>query len=291
LRSSGYALVAPLIAVLSFVELYPLLTTIYISVAGYGEGSTFQGVGYYLRMVSDPQLGLAVYTSVAFAAGGTTLALLIGLGYSLLLTQLRTGRALVETLLLAPLATAPIVAGVIWSPNAVWDDINTFIHFVLGLPYLDLTNYLVYFPIMILSYAWEWSPIMMLLALSLIQEIPKEVREAAEVHGASAWKSFRMILLPAVAKSPVTAFVLVVTFVDGLRSFEIPFAWSTWVAQPNAGSSVDTLSLLLFKLLVEPTYGLPIGYISAVAVTLLAVTLAAALALMALTRRLGGIRG
>jgi multiple sugar transport system permease protein len=216
------------------------------------------------------------------------LALAIGLFLSFLLSQRIKGRALFEAFFITPLAVAPIVVGVVWSPSAVWDDVNTFVHFVLKLPYIDLLSPFVFFPTMILSEAWEWSPLIMLVALSIIASVPKEIFEAASLHGASPAQVFRKIALPTILRSPVMQFVIVLRLIDSMRAFEIPFAWSTWVGYQQAiGSPVDTLSLYLYKLMFVPVYHFPAPFISAVAISLLVITLIGASTLLRLMRVIG----
>ncbi len=186
-----------------------------------------------------------------------------------------------------PLAVAPITVGVVWSPTGFWDDIDTFWHYVLHLPFFNVADVYLAFPIMILSDAWEWAPIIMLVALSVISGVPKEIFEAASLHGASSIQVFRKLGVPTILKSRVMQFMIVLRFIDSMRAFEIPYTWSTWISLPNAGSPIDTVSLLIFKLLAIPTYGFPISYISTIAVILLAITLSATTVLYALMKRLG----
>ena len=283
----GYLLFLPLFAVLAFVEIYPLLVSIYFSVTDYNHGGLFVGLVNYVQVITDTRFLHSLIVSLAYSLGSMSLCFLIGLIFAYTLSQLGSSKSFFESLFLAPLAIAPITVGVIWSPSGVWDDINTFIHFQLRLPYIDLTNFAIAFPIMILSDAWEWFPIVMLVALSILASIPKQVFEAAALHGASSWQVFRQIAIPAIMKSPVMQFLLVLRFIDSMRTFEIPFTWSSWLSQPNAGSPVDTISLLLFKLLTIPTYGFPISYVSAVALALVIVTLSVSCVLFSLMKRLG----
>ncbi len=284
MRGKGYLALVPLIAVLLIVEAYPLAYTFYLSITDYSSGA-FVGGANYLQLWSLGYFGQSVLTSLAYALGSTLLALLIGLGLAYEVSLLRRGKGTLEVVLLAPLAVSPIFAGTIWGPSGVWDDVNTFWHFVLGQPFFNAAASNFYFPAMVLSDAWEWSPLIMLVALGIMGATPSGVYEAAEVSGASRWETFRRISLPSILRSPVMQFVIVIRLVDALRTFEIPFAWSTWISLPQAGTPLDTISLLLFKLFTLPDYGFPIGEISAMAVALLLVTLAATTVLFTLLRR------
>lgn len=271
MRQRGILLLLPVLVALAFVEAYPIGYTLYLSIFDYHTG-LYVGFANYGAMVASSDFWSSVATSVLYSAGSTVLAVAMGVLLAFQLTLLPRGRSLVESIYLAPLALSPVVVGVVWSPSAVWDDFNTFTHFVLGLPFVNVTSYGFFFPIMLVSDAYEWSPILMLVSLGVISGLRGEVREAAVVHGATTWQVFRKVYLPAIMRSPVFGFVVVLRFVDAMRAFEIPFTWSTWLSLPGAGSPTDTLSLYLFKLFSVPAYGFPIGLISAVAATLAIVT-------------------
>lgn len=283
--TSWYLLLIPLFAVLAVVEFYPLLSGISLSLT---DANGNFSVANYAEMLSDPAFFTAIGVSLLYSVWSTALCLVIGFTLTFLVTQRVRGRGFFEAVFIFPLAVSPILAGVLWSPSSIWDDILVFTHFVLGLPYLDELSPTFYYPAMTLSEAWEWSPLIMLVALSIINSQAKQIFEAAELHGASAWRRFTMIALPTVIRSPVMQFIIVLRLIDSLRAFEIPLAWSNWVGfQSLIGSPVDTLSLFLYKLIFVPLYHFPLGLVSAIGVALLAVTLVAAFALIRLLGRIG----
>jgi multiple sugar transport system permease protein len=150
-----------------------------------------------------------------------------------------------------------------------------------------VTSYGFYFPIMILSDSWEWAPMMMLVASSVLASVPKQVYEASEVFGASKWKTFTRVGIPSIVNSPVIHFMIIIRYVDAMRTFEIPFTWSGWLSYTHPGAPTDALGLYLFKLLLIPPSGLiPIPIISAAALVLLAATLTATGLLFRLMRSL-----
>jgi ABC-type sugar transport system permease subunit len=274
---SAYLLLVPLVAILALVEVYPLAVSIYLSFTNYSAGGAFVGASNYASLFSQNAFWDAVATSLLYADGSVALSTVLGVLFAYLLTRVRRGRGFFEAVFLMPLAAAPIIAGIVWAPSAVWDDLNTFWHFVLGQPFFNVTSYHLYFPIMILSDSWEWAPMMMLVALSVLASVPKQVYEASETFGASKWKTFTSVGIPAILSSPVIRFMVIIRYVDAMRTFEIPFAWSGWLSYTQPGSPTDTLGLYLFKLLLIPPSGLiPIPIISAAALVLLAATLTAA---------------
>ena len=282
-----YLVLLPLGILLAAVEVYPLLVSLYFSVTNYNAGGIFVGLANYVQAFSDPDVYYSIAISVAYAAGSTLLCIALGLVLAFIVLQLKKSKGFFESVFLLPLAVAPISVGIAWSPSGFWDDVNTFWHFILGQPYIDFTNFAIAFPIIIWSDAWEWAPIMMLVALSVLSGVPKEIFEAASLHGGSAIQVFRRIAVPTILKSRVMQFMIVLRLIDALRAFEIPFSWSSWISLPNAGSPIDTVSLLLFKLFSVPVYGFPISLISAVAVILLVITLASTTVLYSFMKRMG----
>lgn len=281
-----YLFFVPLFALLSLIEFYPVLDSIYSSLVG--TGGSLQ-LSNYSAMVADAAFWNSVNISVLYSMTSTFMALGLGLGLTFVLTENLRGRGFFEALYVTPLAVAPIVVGTLWSPPAMWDDIQAFLHFVLKLPYLNELSPAFFFPVMSYSEAWEWAPLMMLVALSIIKSTPREVYESAELYGASGFRKFRKVTLPIVMRSPVMQFVIVLRFMDAMRAFEIPQSWAGWVSSTTAvGSPVDTLSLFLYKLMFVPTYNFPVGLISAVAVSLFAVSLIAAAFMLGLVKAIGG---
>jgi ABC-type sugar transport system permease subunit len=281
-----YLLLLPLLVVLSVIEFYPLLDSVYLSLTNPGGGL---GLSNYQAMIGNYSFWTSANVSILYSLSSTIIALAIGLALTFVLVQDFRGKGFYEILYILPLGVAPIVVGTLWSPASVWDDFQSFWHFVLGFPYINELTPLFYFPVMSFSEAWEWAPLILLVSVSIVNSTPKAIYEAAELHGASAFQKFRMVTIPTILGSPVTQFVIVLRFIDAMRAFEIPLSWSNWVGHPNAvGSPVDTLSLFMYKLLFIPSFGFPIGLVSAVAVTLFGITLVGATILLRLLRTMGG---
>jgi multiple sugar transport system permease protein len=280
-----YLLLIPIFIVLAVIEFYPLLYGVYLSVTG--PDGTFT-LGNYSRMVLDGSFWNSVAVSLTYSSLSTAFALTIGFGLAFLVSQRFWRRGIFEGIFILPLAAAPLMVGIVWGPAAVWDDFQTFTHFILGLQYFSETTIWFFFPVMSFSEAWEWAPLIMLVSVSILGSIPKEIYEAARLHGATPWQQFRMISIPTLLGSPVMQFVLVLRFVDAMRAFEIPLSWSTWIGYETAvGSPVDSLSLYLYKLLFIPSFGFPLPTVSAIAVALLVVTLISATAMIRLLGAVG----
>ena len=210
MKRTGYLLVLPVLAALGVVEAYPIGYSIYLSVTNYSD-SSFVGLSNYWQMLTSGYFFPALGTSILYATGSVVLSVVLGVLLAFQLFQLQRLRGFFQSLFLVPLAMAPIVVGVIWAPAGIWDDFNTFWHFVLGQPYFNPASYGFFFPVMVLSDVYEWSPLIMLVALGIMVGVRPEVYEAAKVHGASTWQIFRRVIVPSVARSPAMQFVLLIT--------------------------------------------------------------------------------
>jgi ABC-type sugar transport system permease subunit len=280
-----YLLLVPIFAVLSVVEFYPLLYGVYLSLTTPSGSATLAN---YSQMVSDGDFWESVAVSLTISVLSTVLALGLGLALTFLILQATRWRGLLEAVFLAPLAMAPIAVGIVWAPSTVWDDFQTFWHFTIGLPYFNELSTLFYLPVMSLSEAWEWAPLVMLVCISIINSTSKSIYDAATLNGASAWQVFRDITVPSILRSPVMQFVIVLQFIGAMWIFDIPLAWSSWLGfSTSVGSPADTVSLFLFKLLFVPGFGDPIQLVSAMAIALLVITLVGATVMLRLLAKMG----
>jgi len=280
-----YVLLIPIFVVLSVIEFYPLLYGVYLSLTGSNGSATLAN---YSQMVSDGDFWDSVAVSLAISALSTILAFSLGLALTFLILQATRWRSLLEAVFLAPLAVAPIAVGIVWAPSTVWDDFQTFTHLILGLPYFNELSVLFYLPVMSLSEAWEWAPLVMLVCMSIVSLTSKTIYDAARLNGASARQVFRDITIPSIVRSPVMQFVIVLQFIGAMWAFEIPLAWSRWLGfSTSVGSPADTLSLFLYKLLFIPSFGDPIRLVSAIAVALLVLTLVGTTVMVRLLAKMG----
>jgi multiple sugar transport system permease protein len=278
-------LLVPALCVLAVIEFYPLMYGLYLSLTGANEGATLAN---YSTLLSDGDFWSSVAVSLEISVLGTLLEFCLGLALAFLVLQAARGRQFLEAVFLAPLAMAPIAVGIAWAPSTVWDDFQTFIHFILKLPYFNELSPLFYIPVIALSEAWEWAPLVMLVCLGIADSTSKEVYDAATLNGASSWQVFRDVTIPSVLRSPVMRFVIVLQFIQAMWVFEIPLAWSNWLGYSTAvGSPADTVSLFLYKLLFLPNLGDPVHLVSAMALVLLVITLVGTTILVRLLRRIG----
>ena len=272
MKRTLYLFLLPTVAALLLVEGYPAIYSLYLSVTQFPEPA-FVGADNYIQMATDPVFWESLRVTLLYVSSSVTLAFIIGLAFALFLFHEKRQNRILHTILILPIAVSPLIAGLLWSPSAIWDDINVFLKFVLGLPTIIMTNPNFAMTLMIISESWLWAPLFMLVFLSVLQSIPKEILEAAEVHGASTFQIFGRITFPLIIRSPVVVIIVAIKTIDTLRSFEIPFTWIGWIGQEKLGSPIDTLSVIMYKMMIFPIYEFPISYVATISLTLLVISL------------------
>src|SRR5262245_10242874 len=113
-RSLGYLFVAPTVAVLGALSVYPLVYAVKVALhAGSGENSRWT-LQNFSRLLTDQFFLAALWHTLIYAAVALTFELLLGLGLAVLVDRPLRGRGLFRALLLVPMMLPPVVVGVVW---------------------------------------------------------------------------------------------------------------------------------------------------------------------------------
>jgi arabinogalactan oligomer / maltooligosaccharide transport system permease protein len=122
---------------------------------------------------------------------GVTLALVLSRGW------LR-GKGMFRMLLILPWAIPNYITALIWKGmfNAEYGGINQLLN-AAGLDGVSwIGSFFTSFSANVITNTWLGFPFMMVVAIGALENIPKELYEAASVDGASPWQRFRHITLP-----------------------------------------------------------------------------------------------
>jgi sorbitol/mannitol transport system permease protein len=194
----------PLLPALVFTVLLtqvPFVMSIWYSLTDWKivppEPRRFVGLDNYAHLFSDHFFTDAVWVSVRLTVGPVIGALLLGLGFALLLDRKFFGQGIVRTLLITPFLIMPVVVGLIWKNqmfNGLYGVLNWIIEKLGGTPIEFVSRYPTLSIAIVLI--WQWTPFMMLIMLAGLQSQPSDVLEAAKVDGATPWGIFRQLTLP-----------------------------------------------------------------------------------------------
>lgn len=275
-----YLLLAPTVAVLLALSVYPLVYLVRVSLrTGAGENERWT-LAHFARLASDPFFFDALGHTLLYAASALTLEFMLGLGLAVLLHGELRARGLFRAALLVPMMLPPVVVGVVWrlmlNPN--FGAINGTLK-GLGFdtdaltwtasPRLALAS-------VVAVDVWQWTPFMFLVLLAGLQAIPREPYEAALVDGASRWQTFRDVTLPLL--KPAMLVALLLRTMDLLRVFDQIFI----LTEGGPGFATETVSLYIYRAAFR--FG-DFGYAAAMSFVLLLLTNVVSLVYIRLLQR------
>jgi glucose/mannose transport system permease protein len=181
---------------------------------------------------------------VLFAAGFMTQCIVIGFVLASLLDAKIKSEAVFRTIFVFPFAVSGIVTGVVWRwlmfPAA---GLNQLLD-MMGLDFLMNKWYTTpRWGILAVTIAasWQFAGYVMALYLAGLRGINAELKEAAQIDGASTWQLYRRIIIPLLM--PVTFTAIVLTGMGSIRVFDIPAVLGT-----GAAFSTDMLAFHMFQL-------------------------------------------
>jgi len=175
---------------------------------------TFIGITNFKWLLGNSLFRKAALNSVFFTTGSVSLEFLIGLALALLLNKKIKGESVFATLLAIPMMIAPVVATLQWKwlYSLDYGVVNQILQ-ILGIkPVRWISDPAVAMYSVIIVEVWTMTPFVMLCLLAGLKSIPKDYYEAADIDGASRWKTFRYITLPLI--KPVILVVLSIRFID-----------------------------------------------------------------------------
>lgn len=247
-RNFKYWLIAPAVFLLLAVGLFPLIYSLIVSfmrIDMMDTDTSFAGLYNYTQLFRDARLWQSLLHTLIITAIALPLELILGLAMAYLFLEKMPGRAIFISLLVLPTIISPIVAGATW--RLLLDNQYGPINQILGWFAGERVNLLwtisptLVYPAIIFCEIWQWTPFMFLILLAALSNVDKSQTEAAEIDGASFWRSFRYIVLPAIW--PVMAIAILIRGLDLFRIFDI--IWALTMGGP--GTMTETISVYTYN--------------------------------------------
>jgi raffinose/stachyose/melibiose transport system permease protein len=203
-----YAPVFVLPTLLAFIIgfVVPFLEGLYLSFCQFTtvDNATWVGISNYVSAFTDSSFIHSFGFTVLFAVVSILLINLIAFGLALLLTRELKGTNVFRTVFFMPNLIGGIVLGYIWQIL-----INCVLSLV-GKPLLALNTTAGYWGMIILM-CWQQIGYMMIIYIAGLQNIPGDMIEAAQIDGASAWKTLIKVKIPMVMSSITICIFLTLT--------------------------------------------------------------------------------
>ena len=93
------------------------------------------------------------------------------------------------------------------------------IGFDLDFPWIQDPRFVM--PALIIASLWMWVGFNMIYFLAALQNVDKQLEEAATIDGANSWQKFIHVTLPAIR--PIAGFVVLLSIIGAFQLFELPW--------------------------------------------------------------------
>ncbi len=216
-----YTYMAPAMLILGVFQLAPILCVIWLSFHRGTSllGTDWAGARYYQQMVHDPEVRSALEATLKFLVGTVPVSTALALGFALLLAEKLPGIGFFRILVVIPFIT-PVVATTLvwhWIFNAQYGILDSVLYW-LHLPTVDWFSSAFWSMVILVAYTvWHEVGFTTLIMLAGLTNIPREVREAAEIDGSGGIGRFLLITLPLMG--PWIFFVVVISVISAFQVF------------------------------------------------------------------------
>lgn len=241
-RTAGWLLLSPFAAVFVVFFLVPSIQSGVLSLQQtFGPSHTrFVGAANFSAVIADPLFWTAVRNTTLFTLGSVFIQLPLSLALALLLNRpgLR-GRGVLRAIFFAPVLVGVVFVAMIF--GVMFEKrtglVNQALHALIGwdLDFPWLQNYVL--PALIIASLWQYVGFNMVYFLGALQNVRRDLVEAATIDGAGAWGRFQHVVVPQIR--PVASFVVLLSVVGSFQLFELPYVMFNSTAGPdNRGLTV-----------------------------------------------------
>lgn len=237
-------LVAPVVALVAFNALIPMMTVVnYSFQETFGDNVFFfEGFKWYRQVLTSERFHASFGRQLVFT--GVILAIEIPLGVAIALAMPRSGPwvSVCLVLMALPLLIPWNVVGAMWNIFAL-PDIGLLGRAVngMGIAYNFTQDPASAWVTTVLMDVWHWTSLVVLLAYAGLCAIPDAYYQAAKIDGAGPWAVFRHIELPKMKR--VLTIAVLLRFMDSFMIYTEPFV----LTGGGPGNTTTFLSIDLVK--------------------------------------------
>ncbi len=249
--------------------LIPILCSLALSVMEWDSSNpmVFVGLENFKRLFTDETFKISLWNTVYYSIFTVPLTMVSALALAMILNQKLKGINIFRTVFFFPHVASLVAIAVVW---------NLLFHPTLG----PINNILRAFgmenppgwtasvqwamPVVIIVSIWKSMGYYMILYLSGLQAIPRELYEAAKVDGANAFQRFKNITLPMLA--PTTFFVSIMLTIACFKVFDL-------VSVMTNGGPGRATNVLVFNIYNTAFVNYEFGYASAISMVLFIIVL------------------
>jgi len=217
----AYAFLAPGLLLFAAYRLYPLLEGLRLSFTNARLGRPLQqwvGLANYTRLLEDTRFHVSLWNTALYTVASTLPILAVPLALALALNRGRL-KNLLRSVFFFPFTLSVVTVGLawLWLLDPVVGPFNYYLR-ALGAPTRSwLADPHTAMAAIILTTVWWVTGYYLVIYLAGLQDIPRELYEAAALDGASGPRAFVAITLPLLR--PVLLFVVVTHVIGSFQLF------------------------------------------------------------------------
>jgi multiple sugar transport system permease protein len=254
---TAWLYIAPAVVIILGLAIVPVFWSLLLSFQDkdpIAETTSWAGLDNYRDLFEDDRFKGAVEHTLVYTGLFVPLSIAGGLGLALLLNRRVRFIGIYRTLAFVPVVVSATVQGVLFS--FIFDDqfgvANGLLDKVGLAPQPFFASGSQALLLLVLAGLWAGTSCVSFCAvvfLAALQDIPRELTEAASIDGARRWGVFRHVVLPALM--PVTAFLLLWQTVQGIQLFDLVYGSTAG----GPGDATVVVVYFVFRTIRESAYG------------------------------------
>jgi ABC-type sugar transport system permease subunit len=261
-RWAPYVLIGPFVLIFAVFMAYPMLYSLVLAVQQtYGpKSSVFVFLDNFTYLMTDPFFWKAARNTVVFAAGSVFIQLPLSLGLAMLLNHPKVrGRVFFRLIFFSPALVGTVFIAIMFGLMFSRDGLINFTLHSLFSGFDPAFPWLERFVMgsLILAALWQFIGFNMIYFLAALQNVSRDLSEAAMVDGAGPWPRFMNVTVPAIR--PVASFVVLLSLIGSFQLFEL-----AWVLLNNSGGPNDQGLTVVMYLYQKGFISFDLGYASAI---------------------------
>src|SRR5438477_873674 len=246
-RYRGGLLIAPAIALLFVMNIFPLLWSFGLSFFAYRANRmkppVFVGLANYENVMTDPVVWNRLHTTAVLVVITVSVQMIVGFLLAMLFAKQFPLRRYLLILVLTPMMLSFVAVGAFFRYyyEPTFGLLSQFVRIFTGEPYILLSSTAGAMAGIVFADAWMWSPFVMLLVLAGLVSVPKYLYEAAAIDRVSGWRRFWSITFPYIRGLLLLA--LLFRTIEAFKLFDVVFL----LTEGGPGSSTETIAVYVYR--------------------------------------------
>src|SRR5215211_8662929 len=280
---AGILFVLPALILYLVFMVYPFFQSIYFSFTSWNGVTAVKdwiGLANYRELIGDDLFWLSLLHTVIWVIVGTIAPIAIGMLLAVLLWRRPKGFTLFRTIFFMPQVLSTVVIGIVWSwiYNPIFGILNESLDAIglknisrgwLGDP--DVALYAV-----LVAAIWATIGFVFVIFLAGLQNVSKDLLEAATVDGANVWQRFWNVTVPQMAS--VINVVVALLLIGGFSVFDIIFV----MTGGGPANATEVIATYTYK---EAFVQNRVGYASTLSLVMTVISLVVSVAFIRLRER------